>query len=149
MKPVKTGILIVDGAHARFVLNTGPGKGVEEITELAVNGRNLHPRDIQADKPGRSFDRAGTGRHAIEYPSDPQRIEQERFLIMVLEKARQAIENKRFDRLIIAAPPRLLGDVRQHLPAALKDKIYAEINKDLIPIPVQDLPKHLEHVLAV
>ena len=68
-----TYVLIADGARARlFVVEEGtadlkPALGQEFI------GTNLPSREIGSDRPGRSFDSAGFGRHAMEPPTDPHR----------------------------------------------------------------------------
>jgi protein required for attachment to host cells len=49
-----------------------------------------------------------------------------------------------FDQLILAAPPRALGDLRKALGAPATQALKAEIGKDLTGIPLSDLPDHLE-----
>ena len=51
--------------------------------------------------------------------------------------------------IVLAASPRLLGHLRDHMPAALKAHVVAELDKDLVKIPLADLPDHLGAVLAV
>ena len=51
-------------------------------------------------------------------------------------------------RVSLVAAPKTLGDLRELLPATVKKKISAEIDKDLTNLPERDLPKHLEGVLG-
>lgn len=50
------------------------------------------------------------------------------------------------DRIVIAAGPKLLGEVRAHLPKALQAHVAAELHKDLAKIPLHDLPSHFARV---
>jgi protein required for attachment to host cells len=108
----KTYVLIADGARARlFVVAEGtadlkPAFGQEFI------GTNLPSREIGSDRPGRSFDSAGFGRHAMEPPTDPHRHAERVFaqeVAAVLEDARRRNE---FQDLVVVAPPKALGDMR-------------------------------------
>ena len=91
-----TWILVADGARAQIIANEGPGKGLKEIPGRAYQGANLPTREIVSDKPGRTYDRGGTGgwtatgRHAMEPRTDWHRFEKERFaraMAKVLDKA--------------------------------------------------------------
>lgn len=44
-----------------------------------------------------------------------------------------------FDRLAVVAEPRMLGIVRQTLPAALREVVVSEIGKDLTKLPADEL----------
>jgi protein required for attachment to host cells len=50
------------------------------------------------------------------------------------------------DRIVIAAGPKLLGDLRAHLPKTLHAHVAAELHKDLVKIPLHDLPPHFAKV---
>ena len=73
MKSVKTWILIANGSRARIVINEGVGRGVTAVAGKFFNRESQKGGDIMADRPGRTFNSEGTGRHAMEYSSDPVR----------------------------------------------------------------------------
>ncbi len=149
MKPVKTWILVADGARARIYLNDGPGHGIQPVPEMTFETEIKPAREIEADKPGRTFDSAGTGRHAKEKPTDTQRLEEQRFLSDVADKVKDAAYEGAFDRLVLIAPPKALGDLRKFLHDTLKDKIVAEISKDLVRADTNQLQRQLESVLPI
>ena len=62
---------------------------------------------------------------------------------------RQRFEEGGFDRLIIAADPTALGNLRGALDAELDKAIVAEVPKDLTNVPLPDLPRHFDGMLAV
>jgi protein required for attachment to host cells len=85
----------------------------------------------------------------MELPTD--RHEYEKFLFArdlaaVVERAATA---KRFERLVLVAPPAALGRLRLALTQRTRRMIRAEIGKDLTHIPFRELPAHLGEVIAV
>ena len=149
MKKTITCILVADGSAARFFRNDGPGKGLQPMSKFNMDGDHLKAQDIQSDKPGRTFDSAGAGRHAMAYPTDPQKLAEQRFLEDVLAQLQRVDEEISFDRLVIAAAPRALGEIRQMISESLKKKVVAELDKDLTKHPVKSLPKHFEDVIML
>jgi protein required for attachment to host cells len=149
MKPTRSWIVIADGGQARILENHGPGKGLVPLPAEAMH-QTLHPsRDINSDRPGRSHDRFGPGRHAMEPPSDPHREEKRRFADQLAEHINEAALKHSYDRLILVAPAKTLGDLRQALSKEATAKIDGELSKDLTKIPDHDLPGHLSAVIAV
>lgn len=149
MKPITTWIVIADGAQARIVLNDGPGKGVKPGPKREFSATNVPGRDIMADRPGRTFDSAGLGRHAKEPRSDPREVEQKRMLRELAKFLEQEAKKGSYDRLVIVAPPRALGSLRSGLSANARAKVTAELDKDLTQVAIHDLAGHLGAVLAV
>ena len=149
MKPVRTWILIADGARARIVLNEGPGSGVTAV-EGGLFEQDLKPtREIMADRAGRTFDSAGTGRHAMEQPTDPVRQEKRHFAHHLADHLADAVAKNAFDRLVVVAAPSALGDLRAAMSDKVRDRIHAELPKDLTKVPNDKLASHLEDVIAL
>ena len=55
----------------------------------------------------------------------------------------------RFDGLVLVAPPRALGQLRDELSSFLRDKVSAELTKDLTQTPLHELPQHLGGIMAI
>jgi protein required for attachment to host cells len=144
-----TWILIADASRARILKNDGPGLGLDAVEDMVFEGENRRVQDILADKPGRSFDSAGGGRHAMEYKSDAKHEDERAFADLLVSVLQEAQGRKHYDQLILIAPPKMLGDLRAALPEALKAVTCAEINKDLTQIPNGEMADHLKDVLAV
>ncbi|MHA1559397.1 MAG: host attachment protein [Alphaproteobacteria bacterium] len=149
MKPIITWILIADGTRAKIVANPGPGRGLQEVPGQSLEASNLLGRDIMADRPGRTHDRFGPASHAMEPTSDPRRLEKNRFAAALADSLHKSLEQKAFERLVLVASPAMLGDLRAAISASVAGVVTGEIPKDLTQLPVRDLPKHLETVLAV
>lgn len=149
MKATKTWILIADGARARVLENTGPGKGVNEVDGLEFSQEPLQNKDIMTDKPGRAFSSVGHGRSGMEPPTDPADKREADFVANLANVLDKKLQKGAFDRLIIAAAPQALGNLRKALSAQVQDKVHAELAKDLTKIPNDEVHKHFEDVLAV
>lgn len=149
MKPTITWVVLADGAHARFLEHRGPGSGFIENTSLELSREARRSGEIMSDRPGRSFSSSGHGRSAMEPPTDAAEKEEVDFMRIVAEAIAKAHAAKRFERLIVAAPPRALGELRKALPKHVSDAITAELHKDLVHQPLNDIPGHFESVMAV
>jgi len=149
MKPTRTWILIANGAQAHILLNDGPGHGVTALDEFEFQSANMSNQEINADRPGRSFDSTGDSRHAMEPATDPHRHEAREFATMLVDVLSDQHAKQAYDRLIIVAAPATLGDLRNKLPQALKTIITGEIAKDLTRVPIHDMAPYLTDVLAV
>lgn len=149
MKPTITWILLAGGAHAQVVQNEGPGKGVSAVKGATWEQHLDKSQEIMADRPGRSFDRMGDQRHSMEPTSDPKRLQENAFLGEVCGYLDEAGREGRFDRLVLVAEPRALGLLRKQLGSGLKNKLYAEVDKDLSKAPLKELPDRLKDVILL
>ncbi len=149
MKPVRTWILVADGARARIFVNQGPGKGIEEMAGDVFTNVLLPSRELVSDKPGRTFNSTGSARHAIEPGTDPHRERKRAFLGHIAHHLNKANRRGDFDRLVIVAPPPALGDLRAEMDQKLRRVVSGEIAHDLVDHPPSDIVKHVEKVLAV
>lgn len=149
MRPTITWVVIADGSEARFFANRGPGKGLEALSPESVAIDLQRTGEIMADRPGRSFDSAGQGRHAMAPPSDAKDEQKKNFLKAVAEGLNAAALAGQFDDLVIAAPPKALGELRKDLDPHALERLRGELHKDLVNTPEQELAPHFTDVLAL
>ena len=152
-KKTVTWVVLADGARARIVAKEGPGAELKLIYEAEDATAKLPAREIEADRPGRTFDSGGhgdaaaQGRHAYEPPTDPRRKQQADFIRAVDEVLDAAASKGSFDRLVLIAPPKALGDLRASLAKHVSRMVSEEIPKDLVDVSIHDLPERLQDVL--
>jgi protein required for attachment to host cells len=149
MKPTKSWILVADAGKARIFANLGVGKGLVEVTEGAVTNPLPKTREIGSDKPGRAFESANSARHAMAPRADWHEQAKEEFAKELADWLRAAHQAKSFDQLVIAAPPKMLGSLRQHLDPKVAQTVAGEIDKDLTKSTLADLEAHLGKLLPV
>ena len=151
-----TWILIADGARARLLGQDRKSRTFKPTFEQEFFGIRAQSRELASDRPGRAFDSAGRGqvgdaashgRHGMEPSTDPHRQAEYEFARELSEHLEKAANEHRFDRLVLVAAPRILGDLRALLPKTVQERTVAEVNKDLTKIPTRDLGKHLDQHL--
>jgi protein required for attachment to host cells len=140
-------VLVADAARARLFQLEQPQLTLTPALGEELIGSNLPSREIASDRPGRTFDSGGQGRHAKEPPTDPARHAQEEFARDVARLLDDKRESRSFDRLIVVAPPQFLGDLRAVMPQQLQSAVAAEVAKDLTKLPPHELQDRLREVL--
>ncbi|HEY9536726.1 MAG TPA: host attachment protein [Kiloniellaceae bacterium] len=148
MKPTRSWIVIADGAQARILENHGPGKGLVPLPAGVMQKTSRPSRDIDTDRPGRGYNPMGQ-HHTMDSPSDSHREEKRRFADLLANHINAAALDRSYDRLILVAPPKTLGDLRQSLSKEAAAKLDGELPKDLTKVADHDLPAHLGSVIAV
>jgi protein required for attachment to host cells len=142
MKPLRTYILVADGARAHLLLSEGRGKPLAEVPGSDVR-QDLKPdHELSAERPGRVHESANVARHAIER-DDLHRREKERFAQSLADELDKRLANREYDRLVIAAAPETLGVIRAALSDKVRAVVLAEVAKDLTKVPNPQLRPHL------
>lgn len=139
----KTWILIAHRGGARLFENPGPGKGVDLVKEIPHPEGRLKNQDIDADRPGRTFDSHGQERHALEreqMPAEHLAVQFARQLAGMLDEGRV---HRQYDRLVLVAEPRFLGWLRDALSPETAQRLVASLDKDLGEVDVRELPERL------
>lgn len=122
-------VVIADGEKALFLVNAGtPAEmRLEIVREKEID--NPPSSEQGSDKPGR-FDDAGLGRSAVD-DTDWHKLEKERFAVDLAEDLRKASLADRFSELVVVAPAKTLGTIRQQLHKETQDRLIADLDKDL------------------
>ena len=140
-------IFVGDGRKALFLRNEGDEKFANFVTEQVFVDNDPPTHEQGTDRPGRGFAFAGTTiRSAIEQ-TDWHRIEAHRFAKTVAG-ALERLVRERQARLVIAAPPKTLADLRKALHPDVKARVIAEINKDFTNQPVGEIESRILASLA-
>ena len=98
--------------------------------------------ELGTDKPGRSHSSVGPGRSSVQQ-TDFHTQQEEEFLRSIMAKLDTAAQAGQMKSIIIVAPPRAIGVLRQHYTHALKQAVREEVQKDYVKMPVYEIEKHL------
>lgn len=145
MKPIRTIVLLASEGEARILENAGRGKGLAEICALRAEDFPELNVDI-SEAPGHQSAAPGMGGHALSPRESEREARRSGFVRLILEALDQVWQKDGHDRIIVAAPPRLLGELRQRMPKALAAAVTADVPKDLVKIAVRDLPTHFAEI---
>jgi protein required for attachment to host cells len=137
-------VFVGDGRKALFLRNAGDEKFPNLQTEQVFVDQNPATRDQGSDRPGRLFANASARerRSAIE-PTDWHELEVHRFARMVADAFEKLVRERKVKAVVIAAPPRILAELRQALHGDVKARVVAEVDKDFTKHPVYEIEKHL------
>lgn len=135
-------VVVCDGAKALVFENIGDAEYPDLRTHLAEEQPDLPTREIGTDAPGRAASSVGSARSAIEQPDYHDQSET-RFLKDLVAMLDRAVQGGEARELAIVAPPRALGRLRQAYTDHVRKAVVAEVDKDLVALPVKEIEKHL------
>jgi protein required for attachment to host cells len=125
-----TRVLVAHDAGARMFDQRGPGKGLVELSNIEFEDGRRALSEINADRPGR---RGPTG-HAYEPHEDARTHAVHHFARTLVEELTLAHHRNEFTQIILIAPPRFLGFLRDAMG-------HAPISKTVIGTLAKDLPR--------
>jgi protein required for attachment to host cells len=145
---MKLWILIADEGRARVFASAGRGRDLSEVQGFVHPAGRLDDRDLVSDRPGRTrTGLAGRAVTAMSPHTDPKRVEAERFAAGLATSLGRARERKEFEGLVLVAPPRFLGLLRDRLDGQTRQTVLACQHKDLTLVEARDLAPHLSAAL--
>ncbi len=149
MKPVRTWILIADGARARIVMNDGPNHGIKAVKGMDFRIEHKPANGNLIEDPHHHFHSTAAGFQIMEFDTETHLDEKHLFAGELASVLEGEMYKKSFDRMIIFAAPAMLGELRTSLSPHLMNKVIEQVPKDLTHIPNKQLSRHIENVLAI
>jgi protein required for attachment to host cells len=135
-------VVVCDGAKALVLENVGDIQSPTLKTIEMFEQPDLSTHELGADVPGRSNASVGRNRSAFAQTDWHDQSEQA-FLTKLAKHLDAAITAGKTKSLIVVAPPRALGMLRPAYSHALKGAVRAELDKDLVKMPVYEIEKRL------
>lgn len=135
-------VFVGDGRKALFLRNEGDEKFLNLKTERVLVDQNPPTREQGSDQPGRAFASVGSRRSAVE-DADWHVLEEQRFAHEVAAALQRIVRDRKVKALVVVAPPKTLAELRKAFHSEVKNRIVAEIDKDLTKQPVYEIEKHL------
>lgn len=135
-----TWVIVADGEKALFLRNDG-GAAQPDLTVVRIEQQD-NPRHGEqvSDKPGRRADN-GLGQRSAMEEADWHALAKDRFAADLSDILKRMVQRDRIKRMVLVAPPKVLGEMRDQLHDTVKHTILAEIPKTLTGHPLPDLQK--------
>ena len=127
-EPITVRVVVADERDATFFDLDRPQAPLEARGSLH-NDSARPDRELETDRPGRRFGGTHGNRHAVDGERSTERHEIELFAKQVCQALDGARTRHEFDRLVLIAGPRMLGLLRQALPAPCQAVVAAEVAK--------------------
>ena len=135
-------VMVGDGEKALFFRNEGdatyPNLEVVDVLEQD----NPKTSDQGTDRPGRSFSSVGARRSAMQ-ETNWHKLEKHRFAKEIADLLYSAAHRGQYSKLVIAAPPMIMGDLRKAFHKEVSAKVVAEVSKDLTNMPAHEIERIL------
>jgi protein required for attachment to host cells len=135
-------VVVCDGKKALLLENVGDAKFLNLKTREVLEHADPKTHDLGTDAPGRTYSSVGHGRSAVEQ-TDWHTQEENRFLQGLAGRLDAALNAGEVKSIVIVAPPRALGVLRQAYSHHLRAALRGEVDKDLVKLPVHEIEKHL------
>jgi protein required for attachment to host cells len=135
-------VVVCDGAKALMLQNIGDGGQLNLKTREVYQQDDPKSSEIGTDAPGRAMSSVGAGRSAMEETDWHEQGERE-FLVKLAGRLDAAAAKGDIAALVLVAPPRALGVLRETYSAPLRKALKAEIEKDYVNLPIDQIERHL------
>jgi protein required for attachment to host cells len=135
-------VVVCDGAKALVLENAGDEKFPNLRTREVLEEPHASTREQGTDAPGRAFNSVGTARATMEQTDWHDQAERQ-FLGKLVAKLDAAVTSGELKSLIMVAPPRALGVIRQAYSQQMRGILQHELDKDLVKMPVFEIEKLL------
>jgi protein required for attachment to host cells len=135
-------VVVCDGAKALILENAGDAVSLNLKTREVHAQTDPKTREQGTDAPGRAINSIDARRSAMEQTDWHDQSEQ-RFLTELSKRLDAAVGSGETKCVVLVAPPRALGVIRQSATPNLRKAVRAEIDKDLVKMPVHEIERHL------
>ena len=144
-----TWIAVLDGTQARFfaLRKNSEGQVFEATAEALSADLSRSSREERGDRPSRAF-AVGKARGAVEPRHDYNKLAKHQFTREVAGTLETAFADLRYDQLVLVAPPRSLGELRELLSERLLACLAHEVPKNLTKLGADALRKKLSGFLV-
>jgi protein required for attachment to host cells len=139
----KTWILVADGARARLFEAAAGDSPLAEVECFANPEGRAGARRMGTGPLPRVHESVGPARHAIEPHTTAREKVTDRFARILGEALERGRSERRYERLVLVAPPRFLGALHDHLGARLRGQLAGEIRRNLTALPPAQIRSRL------
>lgn len=134
-------VLVTDGRKRLFFRNEGDAAAPNLVVVAAAEDANPKTRDQVTDSTDRASSVvAGSGSLGS---ADAHDVEEARFATETAEELRRAALAGEFEKLILVAPPKTLGQLRKSIHKEVEKRMIREVAKDVTGHPVSEIEKLL------
>lgn len=135
-----TWIVIADRAEARIFERFD--RELTQVEELNNAAGKLRDAELGTSEPGRSFESAKPGRHALGKGGLHEQVAST-FAQRIADRLGEARVQGKFTRLVIAAEPHFLGLLRSALDTATSRLVIREVPKHLKQLSTAELAPYV------
>lgn len=141
-----TWVLVADGEKALFLENVTDAVNPKLVVRRMKAQENPPTREQASGAPGRVQD-SMTGASRSYGETDWHRLQKDLFADEMAKILYGEAHKGAFDKIVIVAPPQVLGELRSKLHREVSDRVILEIPKTLTKHPLPDIEKLVTEAL--
>ncbi len=149
MAKIETGtwVLLADGEKALFLRNDVDAEN-PDLNVVRLEEQD-NPSDLEqsANRPGR-MDDGGPGQRSALDDTDWHELAKDRFAHDLSDILYKQAHKGLFQKIVLVAPPGVLGELRDTLHDEVRAKVVAEVDKTLTNHPLDEVETLLRDTLA-
>ena len=145
----KLWILVADSTKARIFTTESAQAPLVELDGLQHKELQSDGQDTNVDASSLAYDLSGHGRHDLEPVSGVKEAEAQHFAREVAEYIENGVEQKRCNRLVIAAAPAFLGMLREKINNRIRSLIRYEYDKNFTQMNAKQIRQLLPERLPM
>lgn len=136
-------VVVADGEKMLFLRNGGDEKYPNLEVERKRKQDNPPDRELATDAPGYQQESARPGSRSYD-ETDFHQLAEDRFAKETAELLQKRALKNDYEKLIIAAPPRTLGEMRKYYHVEVQERLSGEIDKELTGHPLDQIEKIIQ-----
>lgn len=135
-------VLVADGRKSLFFRNQGDAAFPDlRVVDKKEQDNPAH-HEQASDTAGMSM-KTKDGRGGSMEEVDFHQQEEDRFAVATAAMLNARALSNDFESLVVVAPPKTLGELRNHYHKEVEKRLVAEVPKDLVNLPVTEIEKIL------
>lgn len=137
-------VVVADSSRARFFETQNNLESLVELEDLFSPAGRMDEAALRHDAKGRFY---GKGEREQAHTAEPavsaKTHAAQQFSKVVMQHLERACEKKRYDRLILIAPPQFLGQLHKQLSHRVLQRITQELPLDISGLSPGQIGDHL------
>ena len=136
-------VLVTDGRKMLFLRNEGDTEHMNLQVETKRRRDDSTDRDLGTDEPGSVFQSGSPGRSSYE-ETDFHQLEEDRWVHEAADLVNSRALKNDFEKLVIIAPPKALGELRPKLHKETEKRCILQIDKEMTNQPLKEIEALIE-----
>ncbi len=138
---IRTLVAVFDSTQVRFFEFKEPHGHLDVVMSDVSTGLHHGHHGIESDRPDRGS--SGGQHHTHESQHDPHKLEKHDFVRAVAHAIDRALGPSSFERLVIVAPHRSVGEFRTLASPKVLKALWREVPKELANLTDPQIREHL------
>ncbi len=139
-----TCIVACSASDARLWRSTSRYGDWDLISTMSDPAATKSEAEFASDRPGRSFNSVGTGRHSMSPSESGQQHEMQVFARRVADYLNRSVASGKFAHIVLIGAPKFLGCLRAGLSDVARRAVVMEAAKNLSDFDTERIKNYFE-----